>query len=82
MKTKGILSYTVTIICVDGYRVTFTLTVDPTTNTLTFSIVVKPFQLYFAKVTVTNKLGSVCTNSSEVASPSRGMFIQQKPFQA
>ena len=76
LKIKGILSFTVTIICVDGYRVIVTLTVDPTTNTLTFSVVVKSYQLYFAVVTATNKVGSASANSTEVFSPTGGKFLQ------
>ncbi len=68
--------YIVTIICVDGYRVIFTLTVDPTTNTLAFSVVVKSYQLYFAVVTAANMLGSASANSTTVFSPTGGMFIQ------
>ena len=80
LKIKGILSFTVTIICVDGYRVIVTLTVDPTTNTLTFSVVVKSYQLYFAVVTSTSMVGSASANSTEVFSPTGGMLILQYKY--
>ena len=72
VKLKGIFSYTINIICVDGFTLIFTLTVDSTTNTVTFTIVVKSYRLYFAVVTATNSVASASANSTEIFSPTGG----------
>ncbi len=73
-QSNGVLAnYTVTIICVDGYREIISITVDSSTNTLTVSVVVKPYRLYFVVVTVANGVGSASANSSAVFSPQAGI---------